>query len=138
MKNVKTVSKTETKKDEIVKINLQKFAKELENVNLKEKKVRETIYNYPEGFTKQKINSDEGKKFRNSLRNQLKRICNNILVYAKTNQQDKLVAEIKLFSAFYKKNYQRNDFSITSLSSSKDESKEKDLTLMINIVKEFK
>lgn len=121
----------------ITKVNLDKFEKELSGVQLKEKKVRETIYTYPAEFTKELINSDKGKKFRNSMRNKMKFHCNNILTFAKSKDMEKLAKEVKDFKAFYKANYRLNDFSLASISQSNDATKEKDLNLMIQILKEI-
>ena len=132
----KTETKVVTEKTNVTKINLQQFAEKLSKVEVKEKRKKETLYNYPEGFTEQKINSDEGKKFRNKLRNTIKRFCNNILLYAKHNRIEDLQKEVKEFVSFYKTNYRLNDFSIASISQSKNEVKENDLQTMIAIVKE--
>lgn len=133
----KNANVSEKKNDQIVKINLDKFKDQLSGIELKEKKIRETIYVYPEGFDKEKINSDAGKKFRNSLRNSMKRFCNNILIFAKSDQLEKLQSEIESFKSFYKKNYRINDYSLGSISSSNDPIKERDLNLMIQIIKEI-
>lgn len=125
-------------KKEIVKMNLDKFSAQLEGMQLKEKKIRETLYIYPEDFRKEDIGSDKGKKFRNSLRNAMKRHCNNILSFTKQKNEEKLQDELKSFNAFYKKNYRLNDFSLASISNSSDPSKERDLSLMMEIIKELK
>lgn len=145
MKNSKTTTEKKTVKkstlknevEKLQKINLSKYAEKLSKVDVKEKKKKETIYNYPEGFTEQKINSEEGKKFRNKMRNELKRHTNNILVFAKTNQNENLQKQISAFCEFYKTNYRINDFSINSISR-KEEEKNADTILMLDIVKELK
>jgi hypothetical protein len=137
----KTTSKKTSKKDkkvnEVSKINFDKFTKELSNVEVKEKKKKETLYKYPEGFTEQKINGEEGKKFRNKLRNAMKRYCANILTFTKTKQEDNLKKEFSLFNKFYKENYRLNDLSINSITNTKNEDKEKELVLMLQIIKEY-
>lgn len=133
---VKPIAKEEKK--ETIKINLDKFAKELEGMQLKEKRTRETIYVYPESFTKSDINSEKGKKYRNSIRNNLKRFSNNICIYAKMKDAEKLGNEVKGFEGFYKEKFRLNDFSLSSISQSKDELKEKDFSLMLEIIKEVK
>jgi len=125
-----------SQESKVVNLNLEKFEKSLESVSLKEKKTRETIYNYPEGWGKEKINSEEGKKFRNSLRNQMKRFSNNVFYYAKIKENDKLIAEIDAFNAFYLKNFRINDYSLDSITQSKDDAKSRDLSLMMDIIKE--
>lgn len=124
-------------KTPVIKVNLDKFAKDLANHDIKVKAKKETLYIYPEGFGEHEINSEKGKKFRNSLRTRLKRHCNNILSYAKTQQPEPLAKEIKEFMAWYKTAYRNNDLSFASLSQSKNESKEKDLVIMLNIIKEM-
>lgn len=125
-----------SKESNVVNLNLEKFEKSLESVSLKEKKTRETIYNYPEGWDKTKINSEEGKKFRNSLRNQMKRFSNNVFVFTKTKENEKLIAEIDAFNAFYLKNFRINDYSLDSITQSKDDAKSRDLSLMMDIIRE--
>lgn len=117
-------------------VNLNQFADRLKGIDLKVKKSKETIYIYPDGWTKEKINSDEGKRFRNGLRNRLKSLCNNILYYAKTQDLEKLQDYAKQFDSFYKKNYRINDLSISSITNS--EKREKDIELMIEILKSIK
>lgn len=128
----------EEKKSEIVAINLSQFADQLSSMEIKEKKIRETIYIYPESISKSDINGEKGKKFRNGIRNQKKRFCNNILIFAKTNRLDDLKKEIDLFDAFYKGFFRINDYSLASISQSNDPLKERDLNLMIQIIKECK
>lgn len=128
---------TETKKVEnLAKFNFDKFADKLANVNLKEKTKRETIYIYPEDMTEADINTDKGKRFRNKLRNEMQRFCNNIFVYAKTKNAESLQSEIEKFKVFYKKNYRINDFSLSSISNTKNEAKEANLKIMLEIIKE--
>lgn len=121
-----------------ISLNLEKYADQLSGMQLKEKKIRETIYIYPDGWDKSKISSEEGKKFRNSLRNQLRRYSNNILIFAKMKDADKLSAEIKSFLSFYKEKFRNNDLSLSSISQSNDPIKEKDFSLFLQIVKECK
>jgi len=138
--NVKNAEKKiEDKKIEgIAKINISKFSDQLSKIELKEKKDKETIYVYPGGSDKEWIGSTKGKKFRNSLRNLMHKHANNILIFAKSNQMEKLQEEIKKFDDFYKKNYRINDLSLKSISSSSDPLKERDFSLMIEIIKEVK
>lgn len=132
----KKANETIKSEKQLSTINLQKFADQLANVELKKKNEKETIYNYPEGWNKEKINSDEGKKFRNKLRNQLKSLCNNIFYYAKIQDQEMLLQEIVKFEKFYNANYRINDYSIRSLTNS--EKKEKEIELTLQIIKETK
>lgn len=133
---------TATKKSNVIakvtKINLSKFTDALKNVEVSEKRTKETIYVYPEGMTENEKSGEKGKKFRNKLRNQMKRFANNIFVHAKTNSPVELQKEIDLFDAFYKINYRTNDYSFASISNTKNEGKEKDLKLMLEIINEVK
>lgn len=119
----------------IIKINLGQFKDQLGKIELKEKRDKETIYIYPEGFSKEMISSEKGKKFRNSLRNRMKTICNNILLYAKMNRMEDLQKSIAEFDALYSANYRIKDYSIKSLSSSGDESKLSLMILSLQIIK---
>lgn len=141
----KTKKTTSIKETSVSKINLSNLTDQLSKIEVKEKLKKLTIYNYPEGFSEKEINSEKGKKFRNNLRNQLKRFVNNVLAYAKQFQiskdkeaESKLQSEIKLFEDFYKANYRLNDFSFESISNTKKEEKENDLKLFISIIKEVK
>lgn len=119
-------------------INLSKFADQLSAISLKEKKERETIYLYPEGFSKEIISSEKGKKYRNGLRNIAKRFCNNILLFAKMNRMDDLKKEIAEFDLFYKEKYRIQDYSSASISQSNNPEKEIGFNLMMQIIKEMK
>lgn len=142
-KNVNVSNETKSKKvNEVSKINLSTIADRLSKIEVKDKKVKNTIYIYPEGWTQDKINSVEGKKFRNKLRNKIKFFCNQIFLFAKqlqVNSKDadstkKLNDAVKEFKSFYKTNYKINDFSIESISQAKDE-KTNDIKLMLDIIK---
>lgn len=135
------VSKSK-KVSEVSKVNLSSIADRLEKIEIKDKKVRNTIYIYPDGWTQDKINSVEGKKFRNKLRNKIKFFCNQIFLFSKQisvnpkNEDSKksLQNVVKEFKAFYKSFYKINDFSIESISQAKDE-KTNDIKLMLDILK---
>lgn len=133
---VKTKSTIDKKKVEVINLQstLNKFADKVKDMKINEKTKKDTIYLYPENLTANEINSEKGKTFRNSLRNKLKRFENNIFVFTKTQNTESLQKEVKLFNDFYKTNYQRNDFTLASLSQSKNESKTGDLQLMLNII----
>ena len=143
-KNTKT-AKTQNvsvKKENAVKtvtsLNLAKFADKLKNVELKEKNKKETIYIYPENFTQKMISETEGKQHRNKIRNQMKRFVNNIQLFAKFNRIDDLKKEINSFDEFYKKNFRITDYSFASISNTKNEAKEADLKLMLEIINEVR
>lgn len=141
--NVKAIKTTIESKESVnlennrlTSINLSQFADKLANVELKVKKEKETLYTYPEGWTKEKINSEEGKHFRNKLRNKLKSLCNNIFYYAKTENIELIKIEIEKFDTFYKANYRINDYSVNSLTNSKEQ--EKHVALTLEIIKSVK
>lgn len=139
-KSKKTIATTEVKKEiapSVEKVNLSKYAERLQKVEVKEIKKKQTLYNYPDGFSESDINNEKGKKFRNSLRTAMKRFANNITLAAKQNDAEKLQKEIAEFKIFYKKNYRVNDFSLSSITNTKDEGKEYLLSLAIDIVKEL-
>lgn len=122
------------KESNLKSINLSDFAKELSAKEFKERGIKESLYKYPSEWKKDKINSDEGKKWRNNKRNRIKSLCNNILFYAKGDNIPALQKEIASFESFYKEYYLKNDFSPASISNSKDEGKEKDIALMMKII----
>lgn len=127
------------KKDEIVNINLSKFASKLENKgNSHIRNERETIYIYPASIPKDRINEKEGKQFRGKMRNELKRFCNNIFYESKRNEIANVKVIIAKFDSFYKEFYRINDYSLKSLSSSNDEGKNQDIQLLLDILSEFK
>lgn len=139
MKNsTTTTAKNATAKNEnkVSTLNLGKFAEQLAKVELKEKIKKSTLYIYPDGYSESDINSEKGKKFRNKLRNEIKRLCNNILLFAKMNRIDDFKKEVEKFNLFYKTNYQLNDYSLASITNTKDEAKENDLKLMLSIIKD--
>lgn len=122
----------------IIKFNLDQFKDQLGSIELKEKRDKETIYIYPEGMTKEMISSEKGKKFRNSLRNRMKTICNNILLFAKMDRMEDLQKSIAEFDALYAKNYRMQDYSLKSISSSGDESKLSMISLSLKIILSIK
>lgn len=138
------IVKTDKKVNEVSKINLSKFAEQLSKIEVKEKKKRETMYKYPEGFTEKDINSEKGKQYRNKCRNIRNRFANNILSFAKQNEVlkgkfdvSKLTNEVKEFNKFYKETYLLNDYSFKSISQAKEED-EKELVLFLSILKDIK
>lgn len=133
---IETKESVNVEQNRLTSINLSQFADKLANVELKVKKEKEHLYIYPDGWTKEKINSEEGKQLRNKLRNRLKSICNNIFFYTKSENVELLKAEIQKFDEFYKANYRINDYSANSLTNSKDQLQNVELTL--NIIKSVK
>lgn len=120
-------------------INLEKFASQLDAVNVTEKKQfsRESLYIFPDDIkTSDDINGKKGKSFRNKMRSQLDFHVNAILFSAKTNP-DQLQSKIDSFDAHYKTFYKRNDYSIGSISN-RSEDKNVLLSLALGIIKEIK
>lgn len=134
--NSNSSDKPKANASKIVDLNLSKYADKLKTVELKEKKSKDSIYLYPDEFTPALINSDKGKKFRNKIRNSITRFSNNIFVFAKTNQSDKLIAEINLFNEFYKMNFRITDYTVKSISQANNEKTIADIELMLEIVKD--
>lgn len=136
-KLVVNTKNAKSKTKEIAKFNLEQFTDSLKNFEAKATNAKRSIlYNYPETFKETDINSVLGKRFRNRLRSKLQNFCNNIFVYAKTNDAEKLQIEVDFFNAFYKENYRINDYTISSLTNSPKEGKNKDLETLLSIVKE--
>jgi hypothetical protein len=133
---IETKQSVNAEENRLTEINLSKFADQLQSVELKVKREKETLYKYPDGFSKEDINSDKGKKFRNSLRTKLKSFSNNIFYYAKTQDAEKIKLEIEKFDLFYQANYRINDYTINSITHA--EKREKDIELMLMIIKEVK
>lgn len=139
--NVKKIApQKKIQKDEIVKINLSKFSKALENKIIERKSTeRITLYKYPSEFTKEQINAKQGKQFRSKLRTKLNNFTNNIFLFAKQNRVDELKTEIKNFDSFYKENYLLNDYSLSSLTNiNEDKEKFANIKLMLDIINEVK
>lgn len=134
----KSVTKKTDKVENIKTANLAAYAERLANFDIKEKAKKERKYIYPENFTEQMINEKQGKQHRSKLRKILERHCNNVFVYAKTNEPEKLKKEISLFLDFYKANYRINDFSVNSVFDGSNEKKKNDLSFFLQIVKEQK
>lgn len=136
--NTKNADAKNANSKKIVDLQLTQFAKKLESIEVKEKKDKVTLYIYPDGFSKTDINSEKGKKFRNSLRTKIQKFANNICVYAKSKQSEKLIDEIKEFDAHYKQCYRVNDYTLKSISSSNNEAKNENIELMLQIIQSVK
>lgn len=114
------------KKESLNKANLSNFADKLKKFgiteNSKAKNQKSLLYNYPENFTSLQINSDEGKKFRARLRNELKKHFDKIsiaqTIFENKGKKDSsnVVAAIKDFKAWYKTNFKVNDFTLNSIT----------------------
>lgn len=123
---------------DLSKFNLEKFADQLSAISLKEKKNKETIYVYPPEFKKEDIGGEIGKKWRNHQRRKLESLTNNILFFAKGKKMEDLQDAIKKFRSFYKETYRRNDFSIDSLSQSRNDARNAGISLALDIIKSAK
>jgi len=131
-------SQTANEEKKLIKINFDKHADKVQN--LSEKSVsnqRSTIYVYPENFTALQINGKEGKNFRSKLRNELTKICGLIGLHYKMKKESELIAEVEKFDNFYKTNFKIQDYSINSLTNTKDE-KNLFYVDMLNIIREVK
>lgn len=134
----KNIITKESKQGEklIAKLNLSAFSKQLQDFKGTEKIKKDTIYIYPESMNELQKSGEDGKKFRNGLRNAIIRFANNVTVYAKMNRSNDLITEVKRFEVFYKANYRLNDFSPASISQSKNDAKQKYIALFLSIAKE--
>lgn len=130
--------KVEKNSKDLTVLNLKQFSKQLSTMELKIKQKKDTLYIYPENMSETDKTSDKGKKFRNGLRNQIQRFCNNIFVYTKSNDPILLKKEIALFTKFYKEHYRINDFSAESISQSKNDAKFKSIQFMMQIINSTK
>jgi hypothetical protein len=128
------IKKTETKVNQVSKLNFDDLKEKLNKVELKEKKRKERLYIYPENFTEKMINEKEGKQFRAKQRNKIKTFANNISLNAKFNKIEELKKEVENFVVYYKERYRINDFTINSISQ-KDAEKTGDIELMLSVVK---
>lgn len=126
-------------KSKVVKASLSKYADRLKDFKPSEKNQKSAMYVYGEDFSQDEINGKKGKQFRSSKRNTRDRFANNILSFELTGQKENLQKEIKLFISFYKKYYVLNDYSLVSISQGdKEKSKHKNLSVMLEIVKDSK
>jgi len=129
--NMQTVT---TKTGEKKIVDLSKFKSLLETKVVKtDRKERSEIYNYPKEITKELRSESIGKAWRASQRKKLERFEGNIFFYAKANNIEKLLSEIESFNKFYKDTFLRNDYSIDSITQSKDNAKS--IGEMLQIIK---
>jgi len=136
-KNQSTTSKVvkakkENKVTNVEKINLSALTERLSKIEVKEKQKKQTIYLYPETFTDKDINSEVGKKFRNKRRKEIERFANNVFFYMKYKRDADLIKEISSFEKHYKEFYKINDYSVKSISNSKETN---NIELFLDIVK---
>jgi len=125
-------AKKENKVTNVEKINLDALTERLSKIEVKEKQKKQTIYLYPETFTDKDINSEVGKKFRNKRRKEIERFSNNVFFYLKYDRKEDLQKEIDEFKKHYKTFYKINDYSVKSISNSKEVN---NITLFLDIVK---
>lgn len=131
-KKVNESKKTDSPK--IEKLNLSSLTERLSKVEVKEKLKKQTIYLYPENFTDKDINSEVGKKFRNKRRKEIERFSNNVFFYLKYDRKEDLQKEVNEFKKHYKQFYKINDYSVKSISNSKETN---NISLFLDIVKTF-
>ena len=133
--NSTKVNNVENTKQDLLKINLSTLADQIkEKANHSIKSEKQYLYKYPVEWTKNDIQSKQGKQFRSKCRKAIQRFSNNIFCFADMQENEKLVNEISNFKNFYTENYLINDFSFASLSTSEDN--KKDIELMLNIINE--
>lgn len=130
---IETKESVNVESNRLTSINLSKYAEQLQNVDLKVKKDKDALYTYPSEFSKEDINSEKGKRFRATCRNKIKTFSNNIFFYAKGENIEALKTEIQKFTEYYKNHYSVNDYSVNSLTRSKED---KHIELMLNIIKD--
>ena len=130
---IETKESVNVEKNRLTEINLSEYSEQLQNVDLKVKKDKDALYVYPSDFSKEDINGEKGKRFRASCRNKIKSFSNNIFFYTKAQNAEMLQSEINKFNDYYKLHYSLNDYSVSSLTRSKDE---KHIELMLTIIKD--
>lgn len=109
------------------KINLSNAKKELatkENVSSS----RKDIY-----LNLSELSSDEQKKKRQRIRNQLKRFVSAIL--GKDRSDEEKEKSIREFLSFYRENWRITDFKIENFSQSKNKADHKDYETLLEFVK---
>lgn len=129
------------KSGNLEKINFGKFAKEMEGINIHIAKDRELLYIYPMDIFKNDkflINSSIGKNWRSKRRKDLENLCNWIFQNYKMKDEKGLRDAIASFDKNYKIYYRNNNYSLSSLSSSNDASKGKNIQFALDIIKEIK
>ncbi len=131
----KTATVKNPKTAALAKVNLNSVASKLEAIPAREVRERESIYLYPATLTKEQISGDKGKSFRNSMRTKRDNLINNICFFAKDAKKGAELKEaIVKFNAFYKENYQRQDYTVASLSQKHDDVKNAHIILALEII----
>lgn len=127
----KNVSSTETKFSQSVLDALNK-------VEIKDSAQREKNFLYKFQQSENKLTDKESKKMRSKLRNELTRITNNILIYAKTSNSAKL-AEEKINLLNYQKNNLTSDkFETSAFYQGSEEKRKNEITVCLQICNELK
>ena len=127
----------------LANINLDNLAKELENMNFKEKgegrEKGDLIYRYPESWGKREIGGIEGKGFRGRCRSQIKNFSNLIPLFAQKKRIQDLEDSLNEFYSFYAENYRIQDFSLNpfNILIKNDKDFGEKISIMMNIAKEF-
>ena len=107
-------------------VDFMNLENKISKLNVKEKISfdKQKMYKYPIECT----TSEQQKKFRTKMRNQIKRFSNNIILSYQKKNEIELKKEVKSFNDFYKENYILNDYSIISISSN---NRDKETLLLI-------
>lgn len=134
-------AKLEEKKEDLGKINFSKFQEGLKDYKEKiNSHSRELIYKYPLDIFKKKedFSSSIGKNWRSKRRREIQILCNNIFASYKRKEKEELNLAINSFIKNYKEYYRINDYSIASISNSKDANEIKNISFALDMIKDIK
>lgn len=134
--NLKDATATKKKKEVVLsKLNLSMFESKLKNVPENVTAQKSILYNYPENWGSLQINGQIGKNWRTARRRELANFCAIIQLRSKHKQFDTLIEKVNEFKKFYKTYFRVNDFSLQSVTHTKEE-KAADINFALDIVKE--
>lgn len=136
--NVKSVTKNVTDKKEtakLQKINFEKFANIASKITESAVTLQKSLlYIYPTEWTKNEINNKKlGGAFRSKRRKELNNFANIIFLAYQKKNIELLKTEVEKFKVFYKEFYRVNDFSINSVTHTKDN---ETVIAMMQLIKE--
>lgn len=133
-----SVTKNVTDKKEtakLQKINFEKFANIASKITESAVTLQKSLlYIYPTEWTKNEINNKKlGGAFRSKRRKELNNFANIIFLAYQKKNIELLKAEVEKFKVFYKEFYRVNDFSINSVTHTKDN---ETVIAMMQLIKE--
>lgn len=133
-----SVTKNVTDKKEtakLQKINFEKFANIASKITENSVTLQKSLlYIYPTEWTKNEINNKKlGGAFRNKRRKELNNFANIIFLSYQKKNVELLKTEVEKFKVFYKEFYRVNDFSINSVTHTKDN---ETVIAMMQLIKE--